>query len=187
MRQRTKVSQLPLDQCGRGTSVGGESAAGGRLEAGGRELVMRTENDGTSSCKPVNKNGHLDVERASGCGESAAGGRGARAGDADSTMERSASLSLVGQTMGRSASCWRPRARTPACLRTSRSSSVAESLTTSLTSPPKKRTFTRFSLSLSVSRSRSLARSRARALSLSLSRSLSIWCAHARAGRSLYH
>jgi hypothetical protein len=64
MRQRTKVSQLPLDQCGRGTSVGGESAAGGRLEAGGRELVMRATDDGVSCLYVSAEKGHLEVVKA---------------------------------------------------------------------------------------------------------------------------
>jgi len=70
------------------------------LEVGRRELVMLTADDGVSCLYTSGENGHLDVVKvgcaspgtviqlplrqwASGCGESAAGGRGARAGDAD--------------------------------------------------------------------------------------------------------
>ena len=73
------------------------------LEVGRRELVMLTADDEVSCLYTSGENGHLDVVKvgcaswcwpgtviqlplrqwASGCGESAAGGRGARAGDAD--------------------------------------------------------------------------------------------------------
>jgi hypothetical protein len=81
------------------------------LEVGGRELVILTENDGTSCLWIGTQLGHLDVVRAllegggrellmltgqwnqlplrqcgegaSGCGERAAGGRESRAADAD--------------------------------------------------------------------------------------------------------
>jgi hypothetical protein len=100
-----------------------------QLEAGGRELLMLTKDTG-SSCLHINaQNGHLKVVKR------AAGGRGARASDAD--QERWMQLPLASgygeravslDTTGRSAGCWRWRARTPACLRTRlRSSILAES------------------------------------------------------------